>query len=328
MRFLILVLPILFLACGSAEEPEPTPVVLQTEGNPTSTPFPAMECIGGDVVQVGTALQCRPYTPQPQIIVATPLPTLSLCADGDTLIKQQAEGRSTFWACVNLHESPVQPAETATPTTTPPETAEPTPAPTPVPLPTLSPTPIPLPTPPGPTPRPTARYRSVGTPDDLGDEGFVFSDGPRASSLDITFSATVEANRYTEPTEIQVWQSIRRDDNDDGCSTERPIAFIAKPRGGTIYIPASTTYEWTYCTSLGARPRLYSQKIPWLAAEVWTYSKRSRSKNYDPFITDITVHINLRDDRVDDLRYSSSEGYIILIFDDNRLLARAWVEAN
>ena len=75
MRFLIWLPLIFLLACGSAEAPaEPAAVVLQTEGNPTSTPYPAMQCIGGDVVAVGEALQCRPYTPPPQIVVATPGP--------------------------------------------------------------------------------------------------------------------------------------------------------------------------------------------------------------------------------------------------------------
>ncbi len=229
MRVLILLPFLLLVACGSAEEPEPTAVVLQTEGNPTSTPYPAMQCIGGDVVQVGEALQCRPYTPPPQIIVATATPA----------------------PLINTPESPAQPAATVEPTTIPAAVPVAVPEPTAEPTATLSPPPTPyIPPTAWPTPTPRPKYRSVGAPENIGFEGFQFTGGPQASSLDISFSAKIEASRYTDATEIQVWQSLTRDTGGE-CSTERPIAFITKPRGGTIYIPASTTYSWTYCAGEG-----------------------------------------------------------------------------
>ncbi len=295
-----------FAGCGGGDPtptPVPTAVVIQTEGlTPTATPLPpppVYTCIGGQQILLASGdVECRPIPPSPEIVVviATPEP--------ESAAREPEASHPTL--------EPLEPASTPLPTEPPPPT----------------PTASAPPTPPGPTPKPTSRYRPVGAPEDLGFEGFVFTGGPQANSLDITFSASIEANRYTEPTEIQVWQALRRDDTDGECSTERPIAFIAKPRGGTIYIPASTTYSWSYCTVLGQEPTLYSQKIPWLAAEAWTYNERSRSKNYDPYVTDIAIHINLRDDRVDDLRYSSSDGYILLIFNDDQLLSKVWVEGN
>ena len=283
------------LACGPAEEPTPTPVVLQTEGlipTPTAMPPPPVYTCTGVAFELDNGnVECRAFTPTPPeivVVTATPPP-----------------------------ESPTEaPAPTPTPEPTEPPPPTPTALPTAIPDPTITPTPRPTPTP---------RYRSVGAPEAMGIEGFKYVVGPTASSLDISFSASIESTGYINPTEIQVWQALTRDDG--SCSTERPIAFITKPQGsGQTYIASSTAYSWAYCTSSGRRPVIYSETIPWLAAKSWTYAENERRYNYDPFITGISVKIDLRDDRVEDISYTNPAGYIILVFWGEILLSRVWVD--
>ena len=224
--------------------------------------------------------------------------------------------------------TPTPPA-TATPTPTPTATAEPTSTPTPQPTATATPTPTPTPLPtvtptatptatsaPTPTPGPTPRFRTVQRPADAGYPGFRFVSGPEVSGHTISFKAVVTGEEELAPTQLQVWQSLR-DDLDQDCSTARPIAFVGQGQGSGF-----TSYQWTFCSSATAKPQVQTDAVPWLTAETWQTLRRSAN----PFVYEWTVTVNLDHRRVRDLMYEHAVGFVLVGFAGDTLLTRRWVE--
>ena len=66
----------------------------------------------------------------------------------------------------------------------------------------------------------------------------------------------VESAEDFKPTELQVWQALRYELDDD-CSTARPIAFVGAGQGYSV-----TSYEWTFCSSPAAKPDVYTNDVP------------------------------------------------------------------
>ena len=216
---------------------------------------------------------------------------------------------------------------TPVPTPTPPATATATPAPTPTPEPTFTPTPRPtaIPTPtaaptvtpaPSPTPGPTPRFRTAPRPADAGYPGFRFVSGPEVSGHTISFKAVVTGEEELAPTQLQVWQALR-DDLDQDCSTARPIAFVGQGQGAGF-----TRYQWTFCSSATAKPQVYTDAVPWLTAESWQTLRRSSN----PLVHEWTVTVNLDHRRVRELMYEHAAGFVLVGFAGETLLTRRWVE--
>ena len=285
----LVVLAAAMLGCGSeppveaqSNVPPPVPVV-----PPTIDPAPATP----DIVYVEVTA-VPPPTPAPKIIYVevTPVPAPTL---------------------------PAAPAPVPAPEPTPAPTPRPTPAPTPLPTATPEPTATPTATPaPTPTPGPTPRFRTVERPQDAGDPGFRFEAGPEVNGSAISFRAVVEGDEELAPTQLQVWQSLRYDLDDD-CSTARPIAFVGAGQGSGV-----TPYQWTFCPSATAKPQVYTDDVPWLTAETWEVTRQSAS----PFIYQWIVTVNLDHQRVGELMYDHAAGFVLVGFAGETLLTRVWAE--
>lgn len=233
--------------------------------------------------------------------------------------------------------TPTMVIQTVTPVPTPTLVVTPTPESTlePTFIPTF--TPRPSPTPPPPPPSPTSRYRAIEPDETFGHPSFEYTSGPVLfGSNTINFSAVINTKGLA-PTQIQVWQSLDRQDYGGACSTERPIAFVRKGSSS-----GATRYDWLYCAYFGSLDQLpcgdrykgcesLDGLIPWVQAASWSYSQRitpPRSGNRHPpptGIFDFRVSISLLDERVNDLRYSSPEAYIVVVFSGNTILARTWI---
>ena len=292
----VIVLAGVLLGCGSqpaaeAEEPGSAPAsapVFPPPVTPTPAAPPTPEIVYLEVTPVP-----RP-TPAPKIIYVqvTPVPTPTPPATA----------------------SPT-PEPTATPTPAPTATPTPTPLPTatPPPTPTAAPTVTPAPTP---TPGPTPRFRTAPRPEDAGYPGFRFVSGPEVSGHTISFKAVVTGEEELAPTQLQVWQALR-DDLDQDCSTARPIAFVGQGQGAGF-----TRYQWTFCSSPTAKPQVYTDAVPWLTAETWQTLRRSSN----PLVYEWTVTVNLDHRRVRELMYEHAAGFVLVGFAGETLLTRRWVE--
>ena len=226
----------------------------------------------------------------------------------------------------------------------------PTPNPTLIPTPTMVPTPTlvptlvfipptlrPTPTPRPPPPSPTPRYRAIEPDETFGHPSFEYTGGPTlVGSNTINFSAVINTTGLA-PTQIQIWQSLDRQDYGGACSTEKPIAFVRKGSSS-----GSSRYDWEYCAYFGSLDVLLCGDrykgcdsidglIPWIQATSWSYVQRitpSRTGNRHPpptGIFDYVVSISLNEERVNDIRYSSPEAYIVIVFSGNTILARTWI---
>ena len=202
---------------------------------------------------------------------------------------------------------------TPVPAPTIPATATPTPLPTATPEPTATPTATPPATP---TPGPTPRFRTVARPQDAGDPGFRFESGPEVTGSSISFRAVVEGTEELAPTQLQIWQSLRYDLDDD-CSTARPIAFVGAGQGSGV-----TPYQWTFCPSATAKPQVYTDNVPWLTAEAWEVTLESTS----PFKYQWTVTVDLDHQRARELMYEHGAGFVLVGFAGETLLTRTWAE--
>gem|GEM_PF-4859180 len=182
------------------------------------------------------------------------------------------------------------------------------------PTPTITPEPVP-------TAVPTPRWRPASKPQGIADvySGFAFTSGPTFTNNTLTMSATIEGKDIA-PTEIQIWQSLRQDDVGGKCPTEKPIALISKAQAG-----GTSLMQWEYCNSPGHEPLIYVDSVPWLTGS-WSLNERARSQTWHPYISDWSMSVSLWHDLVDDLRYDYPAGYIVVVFADNRLLAKVWVD--
>jgi hypothetical protein len=189
----------------------------------------------------------------------------------------------------------------------------------------------PEPAPPG-TPTPTPRFQPVQPPAPVdlpahagGEPIFKFSSGPRIQNNVLTLSGYITNRRDLAESRwtVQVWQAEYPVDDLD-CSTEKPIAFVMAPTGGTGTIPARTEYAYFYCIQGQGVHRTVN--VPWLRASTWTLQERGgRRFIHDPFHWDFNLRIDLNDSRVEDLEYRRPEGWTILIFAGDVLIAREWV---
>ena len=269
----------------------------------------------GTQAAVATAAPTETAKPTPEIIyvevtaVPPPLPTPAIIYVEVTPIPTQAPPAT-----------PTPPTPTPEPTATPQLIyIEVTPLPTPslpaTPTPKLLPTATPTPTP-TPTPGPTPRFRTVERPDDAGYPGFRYESGPVINGDTISFRAAVEGDEELAPSQLQVWQSLRYDLDQD-CSTARPIAFVGEGQGYGV-----TSYEWTFCPSLTATQQVYTDDVPWLTAAKWEVLHRSSN----PFVYRWTVTVNLDHQRVRELMYEHGAEFVLVGFAGETLLARTWAE--
>ena len=188
---------------------------------------------------------------------------------------------------------------------------------------------------PEPAPSPTpARFRPVPPPSavDLpGGSGgvpiFSFGAGPRIHNYVLSLSGTITdrpdlaSARWT----VQVWQADYPVDLTTDCSTEKPVAFIMPPTGsGSAFVPVSSPYQWTYCVQGQGFTR--AVEVPWLRAESWSLTERTRQRTSQPRIWDFSVSADLDDERVAALEYYRPEGWTILIWAGETLVAREWIE--
>lgn len=220
--------------------------------------------------------------------------------------------------------------------------------PTEIPEPTQEPTEIPIPSP-TPKPTPTPKYRPVVPAQSLGIEQFEFTEGPtRVDQFKTTFTAEIEGKDY-EPTQIQVFQSLRFEDYGGTCSTEKPIAFVFESGGfGSVY------YPWTYCPYPGS-PSIPcgdtvkkcsstnpDASVPFIKAKVWDYDREPPTIGCRRWSSGGTrcldsyeilsntwvwkVEIDLIDNRARDRMYNSPAGYVLILFSGDTILSRAWVD--
>ena len=189
---------------------------------------------------------------------------------------------------------------------------EPIPTATLVPTPTLQPTPAIKVT-------PTPRWRPAPKPQGVvGYSGFDVA-GPTIRNNILRMSAVINGHGIV-PSEVQVWQSLRQDDNGGRCPTDKPIALIANSSGG-----GSSQIQWEYCSYLGAKPLIQVDSVPWIAG-TWNYSERPRRRTTEPYLADWSIAVSLSDDRVEALEYDHPAGYTIVVFAGDLLLGKMWVE--
>ena len=168
-------------------------------------------------------------------------------------------------------------------------------------------------------PTPTPRWRPANKPEGVtGYSGWDLS-GPTIRNRVLSMSAVIE-NHSVVPSEVQVWESLRQDDDGGKCPTEKPIALIADgSTGGTSSI------QWQWCSYKGAKPVIEVDSVSWLSGS-WSYKQRTRRRTTEPLIADWSMSVSLNNDLVEDLEYSRPEGYIIVVFAGNTLLAKVWLD--
>ncbi len=180
--------------------------------------------------------------------------------------------------------------------------------------------PEPVPTP---TPKPTPKYRlAARSVADTSYKGLSFSSGPDISNDILTFSVVMDG-QGNEPSQIQVYHSLREQDVDgvSSCTTDHPIAFVE--RGSTAGI---TEFQWEFCGSSGSKPTIYVDDIPWVAPSTWSYDLRKRRRIFDPYLYDWVVNVNLQGERVQELKYENGAGYILVVFSGETILTKVWID--
>lgn len=287
---ILTILP-LILACGGAESPE---LPIDRAAADSSQTLP---------VEIPTPLPPPPtpyptYTPWP---TPAPMPTYT-------------------------------PYPAYTVTVPPPPTVEPapTPSPTPTPVPAPMPSPTPTPTPiPAPTPAPP-QFRPVPTPETAVSLAYITWDRvPAVRGKRLELAGHLVNPDTPPPTAVHVWQAREVDElPNDGCSTDRPIAFITPGSGGSRAVGTSD-YRWEYCYIRTQYPLTYSRQIyvhpvPWMPAQTWGYSERPRRHVTEPHIWDFRVSASLDDPLVDALTYDNPAGYWIVIWAGDLMLAKEW----
>lgn len=308
---LLTILLLLVVACANADAEETeqvtTPIPLDLD------PLTLDQCNPGDTVQrlsEGTWTCGKPPrptpTPQPPP-TPTPVPTLLPTPTAAPLSPpegEQGQGQA---------DSDVPQAD---------QQATPTPEP--------SPTPVPTPTP---VPAPTPRFRAVSPPDLADFPGaiggipiFTFSGGPVFQDNILTLSGYIKdrPDLASAPWIIQVWQSQYPVDLGSECSTEKPVAFLMAPTGsGATFIPAATSYDYFYC--IQGQGWLNTVEVPWLRASGWSIGERKRQFTTEPRIWDFSLRADLNDERVEELEYRRPEGWTVLIWAGETLIAREWL---
>lgn len=205
------------------------------------------------------------------------------------------------------------------PDQTPEETAALAPAATPLPTVVVEPTVTLVPTA---TPRPTATpvWRPAPRPQGAaGYAGFDITGGPSISNGVLSITAIIDGHTIV-PSEVQVWQSLRRNDDSGRCPTHKPIALITDSAAG-----GSSAMQWSFCSQDGTRPLSQVDSVPWVTGS-WSYSERSRRRTTEPLLADWSLNVSLINDDVESLEYANPEGYYIVIFAGDLLLARTWVD--
>jgi hypothetical protein len=155
---------------------------------------------------------------------------------------------------------------------------------------------------------------------------FQFSSRPVIQDHRLTLSGyiTDRADLAGAEWTLQVWQSQYEVNILSNCTTERPVAFIMPPTGsGTTFIPASTSYEWTYCIQGQGWKR--KSEVPWLHATSWGLTERKRQRITQPRIWDFSAAVDLNDQRVKDLEYKRPAGWTVLVWTGDTLVAREWI---
>jgi hypothetical protein len=133
-------------------------------------------------------------------------------------------------------------------------------------------------------------------------------------------SAVIDGQNI-KPSEIQVWQALRRNDEGGKCPTEKPIALISEGSGG-----GTSQIQWQYCSHVGAKLITQVDSVPWLTPGSWTYTQRPRQRTTYPYLADWSMNVSLFNELVEDLEYSRPEGYVIVIFAGDLLLAKVWMD--
>lgn len=286
IRFLLALACLSLVACGAS--PTPTPEPTEEPAPPTATPEPS---ITRAEIESLLAEMLAPVAPQP---------TLQPSDSGDTGDNGQKGQPNGNAGQAGGEAATLVPTVTPVPT----EVVEPTIVPTRTPRPTATPLWRPAPKPQGVT--------NYG--------GFDITSGPTISGAVLRMSAVIDGQGIT-PSEVQVWQALRRDDDAGKCPTHKPIALIADNAAG-----GSSAIQWSYCSYIGSRPVLQVDSVPWLEGS-WLYSERSRRRTTDPYLADWSISVSLLNEDVEALEYPRPEGYYIVVFAGDLLLARVWVDA-
>jgi len=273
-----------------------------TFGGPDSTEAPTEPSIA-PTPTIRTPLRTRPTpTPRPASVptlIPTEVPVIPPTLDNSNDEHPQDQGQK---GQPNDHAS--NPPE---------EGASPVEPATVVPTPTLEPTPTVKPT-------PTPRWRPAPKPQGVtGYKGFDITSGPVIHNNVLSVSAVIDGQNIV-PSEVQVWQSLRKNDDGGRCLTDKPIALIANSAAG-----GTSPIQWEFCSYLGAKPVIDIDSVPWITG-TWTYTKRDRRRTTDPYLANWSLSVSLSNDLVEDLEYPRPEGYTIIIFAGDTILAKVWID--
>ena len=219
----------------SIVEPTVSPTLSPTVVLPTSIPTPIPTLAPPTPTPISIPVSPTPILPTP-----TPIPTGP--QEGDLTPDSRAVYKDGAWNLL--------------------------PTPTPI-LPLITPTPTPVP-----QYGVVASAQIPGTPDKLD-----FSSGPTVASSKLSFSSTYTSRDLGTPTVVQLWQrnghvdAVTSDANDNGCSTQKPMAFyrIAPARGMKYAKSVEENYVWSYCIN-EYRFKPTSLNIPWVNSTSWTYN--------------------------------------------------------
>ena len=124
------------------------------------------------------------------------------------------------------------------------------------------------------------------------------------------------------PTEIQIWQTD--EDALRNCPTDRPIALIAPNQTGR------SSVTWLHCVDPRVRLASRVELIPWVKPLWWTYVERPRPNTArgqsQPRIWDWKVDVDLDVGEVWELEYRRPLGYAVIIFSEEQVIARVWMD--
>lgn len=142
----------------------------------------------------------------------------------------------------------------------------------------------------------------------------------------LTLNGTVNQQGYS-PSSIQVWQSQEEFGYSDNCSTDRPIAFIRSGSGSAVYSGQITDYTWGFCRG-GYFLGEFTDPVPWLYSQSWSYNLRKRLRITDPYIYDFNMSASLDHELVKNLQYDADlvEGWRVVVFSGENIILNQWIE--
>ncbi len=247
--------------------------------------------------------------PTPTVAPTTPPPTVDIQGAIDLAVAQAIRA-----AVASV--PPVPPVQVPTAV---PNSAEPS-----IPEPEATATPEPTPTP-RPTPTALVKFRPVSPPAPEEETNssldiLRYSSTPTIKDFTLTLNATFENRPDLIPDVIQVWEAKENFIDGAECGTERPIIFIRAGLGASR-VPAYTEYIWDYC--IDDLHHALKQRVPWVDATSWSIKLRGIKYVWEPRIYDF--HISADIIRAHSGWQAEATGYIIMVWDGDKLISRVWV---